>query len=375
MALDTFKNFAKVTVSTGYDAAATSIALTAGHGAKLPAPPFNATWWNDTDYPDPSDDPNVEIVRVTAKATDALTVTRAQESTSASTKNTASKTYRMIAGLTAKSFNVDLASVFAQVCNGRLTLAAGVPEFDARAADVTGATTIYYTPFKGNVISLYDGTVWTTQTFSEISLALGTLTASTNYDVFIYNNAGTLTLELSAAWATNATRTDAIALQDGILVKSGAATRRFLGTIRTTSTTTTEDSMVRRFLWNAENQIIKRAYRDLTAANHNYTGGWRIFNGSADSHIEIVSGKPITANLGFSMGIIASASSNWAGIGINDVSGPTGNFAFCTSVSGVIVGPFSMPWSLGLGYSDINLVENGTGGTYQNASISGTLFC
>ena len=24
------------------------------------------TWWNSTDYPDPSDDPNSEIVRVTA---------------------------------------------------------------------------------------------------------------------------------------------------------------------------------------------------------------------------------------------------------------------------------------------------------------------
>ena len=64
--MDLFKNFAKVTVSTGYDASATSVALSAGHGARLPAAPFNATWWNSTDFADPSDDPNVEIVRVTA---------------------------------------------------------------------------------------------------------------------------------------------------------------------------------------------------------------------------------------------------------------------------------------------------------------------
>jgi len=102
MALDSAKNFAKVQVSTGYDASATSIDLETGHGARLPTPPFNAVWWNVTDYPDPSDDPNREIVRVTGISTDTLTVTRAQESTSASTKNTGSKTYLMIAGPTAK---------------------------------------------------------------------------------------------------------------------------------------------------------------------------------------------------------------------------------------------------------------------------------
>ena len=109
MALDNAKNFAKVTVSTGYDDNDTSVVLSSGDGAKLPTVPFNAVWWNSTDYSDPSDDPNVEIVRVTNISTDTLTVTRAQESTSGSTKNTGGKTYKMIAGLTAKTINTDLA--------------------------------------------------------------------------------------------------------------------------------------------------------------------------------------------------------------------------------------------------------------------------
>jgi hypothetical protein len=108
MAFDNAKNFAKATVSTGYDAVATSIVLSSGHGAKLPTAPFNATWWNSTDYADPSDDPNVEVVRVTAISTDTLTVIRGQEGISASTKNTASKTYKMIAGLTAQTVNKDI---------------------------------------------------------------------------------------------------------------------------------------------------------------------------------------------------------------------------------------------------------------------------
>lgn len=112
MAIDNAKNFAKVTVSLGYDDTATSIVLSAGHGLKLPAVSFNATWWNATDYPDPSDDPNVEIVRVTNISTDTLTVTRAQEGTAASTKNTAGKTYKMAAGPTAKLINADLGAVY-----------------------------------------------------------------------------------------------------------------------------------------------------------------------------------------------------------------------------------------------------------------------
>jgi len=107
MAIDPVVNFGKVTVSTTYDAAAISIVLTSGHGAKLPAPAtageFNLVWWDSTTYPDPSDDPNVEVVRCTARSTDTLTITRAQESTAASTKNTSGKTYLMILSPTAKT--------------------------------------------------------------------------------------------------------------------------------------------------------------------------------------------------------------------------------------------------------------------------------
>lgn len=104
MSLDPVVNFGKVTVSTGYSSSATSIVLSSGAGAKLPSSyPFNLIWWNATDYPDPADDPNVEIVTVTAKSTDTLTVTRGQESTAASTKSTSSKTYKMVQGPTAKT--------------------------------------------------------------------------------------------------------------------------------------------------------------------------------------------------------------------------------------------------------------------------------
>lgn len=94
-------NFGKVTVSAGYNSSATSIVLLSGHGAKLPATfPYPLVWWNCTDYGAPEDDPFVEIVSTTARATDTLTVVRAHESTSAQNHNTGGKTYCMVLAIT-----------------------------------------------------------------------------------------------------------------------------------------------------------------------------------------------------------------------------------------------------------------------------------
>lgn len=104
--LDPVKNFGIVTVSSGYNSSDTSIVLSGGNGAILPDPStdgaFNLVWYNASDYFNPTDDPNKEIVRVTARSTDTLTIVRAQEGTSASTKNTAGKTYKMILAFTKK---------------------------------------------------------------------------------------------------------------------------------------------------------------------------------------------------------------------------------------------------------------------------------
>ena len=104
--VDQVANFKKVTVSIGYNNTATSIVLATGQGAELPDPSgdnYNVVWWDSTNYNDPADDPNVEIVRVTAKSTDTLTVTRNQESSGASNKNNADATYKMILAPTAKT--------------------------------------------------------------------------------------------------------------------------------------------------------------------------------------------------------------------------------------------------------------------------------
>lgn len=107
--MDPILNFAKSNVNQGYDDTAVEIVLVSGGGAKFPNPgtdgAFNLVWYNSSDYGDPADDPNVEIVRCTSRSTDTLTITRAQEGTNASTKNTSGKTYTVILSPTKKTLD------------------------------------------------------------------------------------------------------------------------------------------------------------------------------------------------------------------------------------------------------------------------------
>lgn len=83
MALIQFKNNAKsLTTDNPLTAGATTVNVTGGTGAKFPAGgDFLLTIWDAVTYPDPSDDANMEVVRATARSTDAITITRAQEGT------------------------------------------------------------------------------------------------------------------------------------------------------------------------------------------------------------------------------------------------------------------------------------------------------
>lgn len=97
------------------------------------------------------------------------------------------------------------------ICECRLTLTSGLP---ITTADVTGATNVYITPYKGNRIALYctggwSGSIWAARTFTEITKTLGTLVNGQAYDLFAYDVAGVVTTEL-IEWA-NATITMTIA--------------------------------------------------------------------------------------------------------------------------------------------------------------------
>lgn len=132
-------------------------------------------------------------------------------------------------------------------CGLRLTLTSGTP---VTTADVTAATSVFITPTHGGLCSFSDGiSAWTVLQPTEVTIALGADAASTLYDVFCYNNSGTIACE-RLAWTSDTARATAIVLQQNIWSKSGALTRRYIGTYRTTTIVgQTEDSFAKRYVW------------------------------------------------------------------------------------------------------------------------------
>lgn len=211
----------------------------------------------------------------------------------ARTSRTASSTGSALTVSTSAFVFVDIVSSIAEGMDlaaqsvapgGRLTLESGVP---VSTTDQTAKTTIYYTPYTHNIVTLWDGNRWQPVVFAETSLALGTLTSGKPYDVFAYLSAGALALEL-LAWTNDSTRATVVTLQDGRYCKSGDKTRLCLGSICTTSTTTTEDSAVNRYVSNMFNRV-ERNLEVYVSASHTYgTGTFREYNNNTVARVNLM---------------------------------------------------------------------------------------
>lgn len=93
-----------------------------------------------------------------------------------------------------------LASAGAITPQGYLTPTSGLPVI---ASDVSAATAVYYTPFVGNLCPIYDGTYMVQYPFSELTLTLASQhTLNSIFDVFVFLNAGVVTLATGPAWTT-----------------------------------------------------------------------------------------------------------------------------------------------------------------------------
>lgn len=256
--------------------------------------------------------------------------------------------------IAARSYNAG------SVAEGRLTTESGVP---VSTSDRSAQSTLYYTPFNGSRISLYDGTRWKLYEFTEISLALSGLTSGVNYDVFLYSNTGTLTLELTA-WSSDTARATAITRTDGVYLRSGSTTRRYLGTIRTTSTTTTEDSRTKRFVWNAYNTVTRSLYVTDSTDSWTYaTNSWRSTNGSTSNRVEFVNGES-HVNVSARTMLLAQSSSGASnyissGVGLDSTTVNSAQMRGAGTLNGVV----NQTWGFyagypGLGYHYLQWIEN-----------------
>lgn len=265
------------------------------------------------------------------------------------------------------------------LAGGRLTLSTGTP---VTTSDLSSQSTLYYALFGHDVIGNYNGSSWDAVTFTELSLALSGLTSGKNYDAIFYRNGGSNTLDLMPAWTNDTTRASAIARQNGVWTNSGSITTvinghsvsanrgTLLGTIRTTGTTTTEDSATKRFVWNARNRVLRFLNVVDTTDSWTYTTDTiRQVRATSTNQVEYVCG--LSEDLVVAIAQAACSNSGgvnnvFAGVGVDSTSASSAQVYAGRSPSALIgtgVGQYSgFP---GLGYHFLAWLErsNQTSGT------------
>lgn len=248
--------------------------------------------------------------------------------------------------------------------NCRLTLTSGTP---VTTSDVTDAETLYLTPYKGNRIWLYDTTLtlWVPYALAEISIDVPDATGM--YDVFVYDNSGTVTLEV-VAWANTTTRATALTTQDGVYVKTGELDKRYVGSFYSTTDGNGQiaDSAAKRHLWNMYNRVVRTLERKESTASWNYTtASWRQAKASTDNQVSVARGLNEDAMYVDVMVSVTNSTATergaFVGIGLDSTSTPTGRWSQA-SVAGAIrqaqAGYSGLP---GIGFHYFAWLEMGTG--------------
>ena len=240
---------------------------------------------------------------------------------------------------------------------GRLTLTSATPVL---SADVTAQTTVFYTPYLCNLISLYDGSKWNTISFSEVSQTLADSTKSPAagginqvYDMFGWLDGSTFRVTRGPAWTTptsargtgaGTTELEYVAgvLVNKVSITNGPSAQRgiYLGSIATDGNggngqlnmmfapaAAAGGTNNRLDVWNMYNRVnVSSLVRDSTNSWNYTTLTWRSMNNSASNRVTMVAGlneEAVAASVDLSLSSSANVS-GYAGIGVDSTTAISG---------------------------------------------------
>jgi len=194
---------------------------------------------------------------------------------------------------------------------GRVTLTSQTPIMTATAS---AQTTVFYTPYHGDLCPIYNGTNMVPTQFAELSQLTTDATkspaavaASKVYDIFVWNDAGTIRATRGPAWTNDTTRGYTFTMQNGILLNTSTITNgpaalrgTFVGTIRSNASSQIDyifgaaaSGGTAAFLgvWNTYNRVTTTTIVTDSGANYTYTSATiRQARASAGNQVSFVSG-------------------------------------------------------------------------------------
>ncbi len=220
---------------------------------------------------------DAEILLVTGVASLVFTVTRGAEGTG----NVAHDDNARIAHvLTAGAIQTLRDEDVVILNDGRLTVVTGDAEGLA-----SNQSTIYFTPYIGGKISLYDGTRWLPHDFTEVSVAVPS-TIFRAFDVFVFDNSGTITIE-TQNWSENTAAITAASNATPIVITSvahGLADGDFVGIRSIVGNTAAND-----LIWEVANKADDTFELLGSSGNGAYISGgtWYECSGQTNSGISL----------------------------------------------------------------------------------------
>lgn len=280
---------------------------------------------------------------------------------------------------------------------GRLTLTSVSP---VMTSTVSGATSIYYTPYNGRNVPLYNGSSFTmtdvggelSQTTNDSTKSPAACTTNSNYDLFVWDDGGTKRCTRGPAWSTDTSRgtgagTTELTRVAGIWlnannISNGPAAQRgtFVGTIRTNGSSQVDwiygvsgspPTAAVHNVWNAYNRIAMGCgFGENTSSWTISQTTWREVNSRTTFEIRYVCGlaeNPVTASY-YATGTGGASTAFSIGIGIDTTSTPTGIIGIGLAASNMnpVAAYEGVP---GIGYHFLAAIE-----TAGNLSSSPTFY-
>ena len=299
---------------------------------------------------------------------------------------------------TAEIFITALAEDFLNVSppQGRLTLATGVP---VMTTTQSAKTTLYYTPYVGQLVPLYDGTSFNMVDIgAELSVATTDTTknpaaigASKVNDWYVWNDAGTIRLSHGVDWTSDTARNTTNTLTNGIYLNTSAITNgpaalrgTYVGTTRSNASSQLDwifgavaaNGTAGFFgLWNMYNRVHVVSFLGDNTNSWTYaTATWRAANGSATMRHTLVRGYDEDGVIATYICLTTvSGSNSYSGVGLDTTTNFTGTSGLSNNTATTLPssGYAGLP-GVGVHYFSANEYSSGATTTFYG-DIGGTL--
>jgi hypothetical protein len=243
--------------------------------------------------------------------------------------------------------------------SGRLTLTSGSPVL---TSTVSGAGTIYFSPYNGNRTLLYNGSSYDDTVFAELSQATTDTTkspaaaaADKNYDMFVWSDSGTIRCTRGPAWSSDTARgtgagTTELERVKGIMlnkvsITNGPAANRgtYVGSVRANGSALVDwifgatDTTSYLGIWNEFNRLEVASTVTDSVNSFTTTNGRRSWNNSNVTRINFISGLSEEMFAAWGRGCLITTGFINAGLGIgfNSTSAISGSLCTFSGTAGL----------------------------------------